>query len=322
MANPPRTGAQKALRITSIVMIVFGVLMIVAAATIIAAGASADTLGADEAVNFHGTDTTAGLVTIVVGILVLVLGLIELVVAVLGLRGSNDASKIGPYRALSWGISIVILAMLAYGWLLSGNFVNDPFLLVGNAIYLLLCTTLADTVKKERDQGIVGEAQPEVERSGSQKALRVVVIVLIVFAIATLLISVAMLALAVAGISGGVDLSAEMSGVDSSIEVNGQSLPGGIALLITLSVVLIFSAILDLVVGILGLRGANNPQKIKPFFVLCIIGLVIEVVSIGGSIAQGTFSSIGSSDVVELLVIGACTWLAYDIMRHRPALEV
>lgn len=59
MANPPRTGAQKALRITSIV----------AAATIIAAGASAGALGADEAVNFHGTD--------IVGILVLVLGLID-----------------------------------------------------------------------------------------------------------------------------------------------------------------------------------------------------------------------------------------------------
>ena len=302
-------------------MIVFGVLMIIAAATIIAAGASAGAIGADEAVNFHGTDTTAGIVTIVAGILVLVLGLVELVVAVLGLRGSNDASKIGPYRALSWTISIIILAMLAYGWLLSGSLTNDPFLLVGNAIYLMLCTTLADTVKKEHDQGIVGEAKPEVDRSGSQKALRIIVIVLIVFAIATLLISAAMLALAVAAIAGGADLSAEMSGVDASVVVNGESLPSGIALLLTLSVVLIFSAVLDLIVGILGLRGANNPQKIKPFFVLCVIGLVIEVIGIGGSIAQGTFSSIGSSSVVELLIIGACTWLAYDIMRQRPALE-
>ena len=32
-------------------------------------------------------------------------------------------------------------------------------------------------------------------------------------------------------------------------------------------------------------------------------------------------SSIGASGAVELLVIGACTWLAYDIMRQSRGIE-
>ena len=311
MANLPRTGTQKALRITSIVMIVFGVLLMISAALIIAAGASAGSLGIDESLNVGGTDTTAGLVTIVVGSIVLVLGLVEIVVAVLGLRGAKDASKIGPYRALSWTISIVLLAMFVYTWANHGTVFSDPFLLIGDIIYLVFCTTLADQVKKERDLGIVGEAKPEGERSGSQKALRVIVIVLIVFAVATLLASAAMLALSVFSLANGID---------TTVDLNGQPV-SGIVFMISFAIVLVVSAVVDLVVGIFGLRGASNPQKIKPFFVLCIIGLVLDVASVGWSIAQGTFASTGSSDLVELLIIGACTWLSYDIMRNRPALD-
>ena len=51
---------------------------------------------------------------------------------------------------------------------------NSPLLLIGNVIYLLVCSTLADAVKREHDLGIVGEAKAEVERSGSQKALLVI----------------------------------------------------------------------------------------------------------------------------------------------------
>ena len=192
MAHPPRTGTQKALRITSIIMIIFGVLVALSGAIIIASGAAADSLGLNDAVNFQGTETTAGILTMAVGILVLIMGALQLIVAFLGLRASNDASKVGPYRALSWGISIVILAMIVYNWFLGGTFLDDPFLLV--------CTTLADVVKKEHDRGIVGEAKAEVERSGSQKALRVISIVLVVFAVISIVLGLAFLALIAAGL--------------------------------------------------------------------------------------------------------------------------
>ena len=50
MAHPPRTGTQKALRITSIIMIIFGVLVALSGAIIIASGAAADSLGLQEGV--------------------------------------------------------------------------------------------------------------------------------------------------------------------------------------------------------------------------------------------------------------------------------
>ena len=70
-----------------------------------------------------------------------------------------------------------------------------------------------------------------------------------------------------------------------------------------------------------GLRGARDPRKVKPFFVLCVIGLAIEVAGDVWLAAQGMLSSIGASGAVELLVIGACTWLAYDIMRQSRGIE-
>ena len=83
MAHPPRTGTQKALRITSIIMIIFGVLVALSGAIIIASGAAADSLGLNDAVNFQGTETTAGILTMAVGILVLIMGALQLIVAFL-----------------------------------------------------------------------------------------------------------------------------------------------------------------------------------------------------------------------------------------------
>ena len=302
MAHPPRTGTQKALRITSIIMIIFGVLVALSGAIIIASGAAADSLGLNDAVNFQGTETTAGILTMAVGILVLIMGALQLIVAFLGLRASNDASKVGPYRALSWGISIVILAMIVYNLFLGGTFLDDPFLLIGDVVYLLVCTTLADVVKKEHDRGIVGEAKAEVERSGSQKALRVISIVL----------GLAFLALIAAGL--GTDAV-------NAMDPNDPDLVAGIAVGLVLGVVLVGSGVVDLVVRALGLRGARDPRKVKPFFVLCVIGLAIEVAGDVWLAAQGMLSSIGASGAVELLVIGACTWLAYDIMRQSRGIE-
>ena len=170
MSNPARTGTQKALHVVSIIMIVLGVLVILSGASLIALGVSAATMGMDQPMTLGDTETTADTTSVALGIIVLAMGLVQLVVA------SKDASKIGPFRILIRGISLVILATILYGWFFNGNWYiqNSPLLLIGNVIYLLVCSTLADAVKREHDLGIVGEAKAEVERSGSQKALLVI----------------------------------------------------------------------------------------------------------------------------------------------------
>ena len=285
MAHPPRTGTQKALRITSIIMIIFGVLVALSGAIIIASGAAADSLGLNDAVNFRGTETTAGILTMAVGILVLIMGALQLIVAFLGLRASNDASKVGPYRALSWGISIVILAMIVYNWFLGGTFLDDPFLLIGDVVYLLVCTTLADVVKKEHDRGIVGEAKAEVERSGSQKALRVISIVLVVFAVISIVLGLAFLALIAAGL--GTDAV-------NAMDPNDPDLVAGIAVGLVLGVVLVTG-------GKDGIRPLPSPLmkvlnfivnilRSVPFLILMIIVIPLSRAIVGTSI--GTVASI------------------------------
>ena len=176
MSNPARTGTQKALHVVSIIMIVLGVLVILSGASLISIGVSASTMGMVQPMSLGVTENTADTTSVALGIIVLAMGLVQLVVAAFGLRGSKDASKIGPFRILIWGISLVILATILYGWFFNGNWYiqNSPLLLIGNVIYLLVCSTLADAVKREHDLGIVGEAKAEVERSGSQKALLVI----------------------------------------------------------------------------------------------------------------------------------------------------
>ena len=150
MSNPARTGTQKALHVVSIIMIVLGVLVILSGASLIALGVSAATMGMDQPMTLGDTETTADTTSVALGIIVLAMGLVQLVVAAFGLRGSKDASKIGPFRILIWGISLVILATILYGWFFNGNWYiqNSPLLLIGNVIYLLVCSTLADAVKR------------------------------------------------------------------------------------------------------------------------------------------------------------------------------
>ena len=145
MSNPARTGTQKALHVVSIIMIVLGVLVILSGASLIALGVSAATMGMDQPMTLGDTETTADTTSVALGIIVLAMGLVQLVVAAFGLRGSKDASKIGPFRILIWGISLVILATILYGWFFNGNWhiQNSPLLLIGNVIYLLVCHCVA-----------------------------------------------------------------------------------------------------------------------------------------------------------------------------------
>ena len=67
----------------------------------------------------------------------------------------------------------------------------------------------------------------------------------------------------------------------------------------------IVGGIVDLVIGLLGLRGAKNPRKVGPFFVLCIIGLVLGLVGLGMSLAQGTFDL---WSLVSVVIVAVCLY--------------
>ncbi|MBQ3106147.1 MAG: hypothetical protein IJC51_01540 [Eggerthellaceae bacterium] len=75
----------------------------------------------------------------------------------------------------------------------------------------------------------------------------------------------------------------------------------------------IFGSIFDIVVAALGVRGANDPAKIGPFYVLAVIGFALAAVSAVAGIFAGDFQA---HEIVNALLTGACAVLASNIRKE------
>lgn len=137
--------------------------------------------------------------------------------------------------------------------------------------------------------------------SGSQKALKVISILLLIWGILMLLLGVFL-----AAGSQVPGMSAE------SMDVNGTTMNLATAA-IGIGVGTIVAGVVYVVIALLGLRGAKNPRKAGAFFVLCIIGLVLSLISLGMGIAQGTFKW---QSLIGMLIIAVCTYLANAVKKQ------
>lgn len=138
--------------------------------------------------------------------------------------------------------------------------------------------------------------------SGSQKALKVVSILMIVYAVLMILLGAFLcFGASIPGVAG------------QTIDVDGSLLDAA-----TVSVVLgagsIVSGIVYLIIGLFGKRGAKNPQKIGPFFALSVVGVVLSIASAVLGIVQGSFPL---SQFVGLLFVILCAVLAFNIKKQR-----
>lgn len=143
-----------------------------------------------------------------------------------------------------------------------------------------------------------------MEKTTSQKALKVISIIMIVLAGLTLL-------LGITGIASGGFLS--ITGL-SSTNGNSIALLGGMAIIAGL--IIVVGGIINLLIGIFGLRGASDPRKIGTFYVLAIIGLAFAVLSALGTVVGGDWSSLGSA-IIGLILPGVCVLLAYNIKKEN-----
>lgn len=137
--------------------------------------------------------------------------------------------------------------------------------------------------------------------SGSQKALKVISIVLLVWGVLMALLGVFL----VAG-SQVPGLSAE------SMDVNGTTMNMATAA-VGIGAGIIVVGVVYAIIALLGLRGAKNPRKIGAFFILCIIGLVLGLVSLGMGVAQGTFQW---QSLIGLVIIAVCAYLANVVKKQ------
>ncbi len=137
--------------------------------------------------------------------------------------------------------------------------------------------------------------------SGSQKALKVISILMIIWAVVQALVGVLFIA------------GAQMPGMSNEVvDVDSTSMNLASASLV-LGIGFIVAAVVNLIIAILGLRGAKDSSKIGAYLVLCIIGLVLGLISLGMSIAQGDLSA---ASLVDLVIIVVCTVLAFNIKKQ------
>ena len=144
--------------------------------------------------------------------------------------------------------------------------------------------------------------------TGSQKVIKVVSILVIIVAILSILLG---LASCVGGFAG----VAASSGVSESEQ---ETLALGAGLLFFLGGGAIISGVIDLIVGMLGVRGANNPEKIMPFFVISIIAVVFAVFNLIGCFTTGQMDATTiASAVVQLVLMVVCVVLANNVRNLR-----
>lgn len=137
--------------------------------------------------------------------------------------------------------------------------------------------------------------------SGSQRALKTISILLIAWAIALIAFGAFLAFGAQSGAVAGDAVGADGAVVDAS------------AMGMALGIGTIVGGVINLVIALLGLRGAKNPRKIGAFYALCIIGAVLGLIGLGMGIAQGTLPW---SSVVSLAVIVVCFFLANSIKKQ------
>ena len=79
-------------------------------------------------------------------------------------------------------------------------------------------------------------------------------------------------------------------------------------------IVMIVIGLFSLVVGILGVRAANDPSKIGPVFTLAVVSLIISVVNLFVGIFGGNFSVYS---LIECVPPALMTWCANNVKKQE-----
>ncbi len=242
--------------------------------------------------------------TIAFGVMILVAGGLLVLTAVLGKAASDNSARVGPYRFLCYLVSLAVLVAIAWGWGAGSFILFNPIVLVTTIVYVLVCSSLADRVQEEHDRGVRGES---FLRSRHQRALHLLS-ELIILKGAGILVLTGVVA-AVLMVSGDGE-TAVVSG--TTVTLDGA--------LYTLLVVNGGSACVSVLAGALGVRGSNQPEKIRPFLMFAALSCCVYLARVGGMLAEAGVFGLSFEEVVDLLFMGFCLYLAVRV-RLQPSPE-
>nr|WP_314783806.1 hypothetical protein [Olsenella uli] len=297
-----RTQTQVILHVVSIVLTILSLIVGLIGIGVVGAWFA----GGAGLVDTDQSTLTGGLLTFAAAVLVLVTG-------VLGIISSEDYSKVGPYRGLCYSVSLLILLVLIYGWANGTFLLFNPLVLMATTIYVLICSTLADRVQSEYDLGIKGEL---ITRDATQRTLHFLASIITIEGVMYL-------------VAGGVAyyvLDQHLLGPDAqggAVGLLGLVNPGGTLTLETpaaIALAIVALGILRLMVGLLGIRGSNHPQRVTPFLAVCLAVSAIQVLSFVASVARAGLGGANYAEtLLSLLLYGTCAGLSLRIRQGRGA---
>lgn len=302
-ATVPRTPAQHILRIVSIVLIILGV----AGVLTTSASLFATIMGLQPAVpleqlEFSGVYFKFSNNVLLGYVFVLFIGVLQVVTSICGLRAAKDSSKVEPYRFLCYLIGLIILLGILWAWGRGELIILDPFVQLNTIVYVVICSNLADKVKKEHDQGIVGTTY---WRSRHQRVLHFFALVSIALSGIVLFLILILLGLH--------DLSRVVN-QPVLATVNQVLAQQGI-----LSIFLVtLGAVFSLIAGLLALKGSNDARFIRPYILAVTVIVLFDVARIIFMALTQGIPAVTSQDIFELVYNATGWYLAVRIEAGLP----
>ena len=302
-ATIPRTPAQHILRIVSIVLIILGV------ADVLTTSASlfATIMGLQPAVpleqlEFSGVYFTFSNNVLLGYVFVLLIGVLQVVTSVLGLRAAKDSSKVEPYRFLCYLIGLIILVGILWAWGRGDLIILDPFIQLNTIVYVVICSNLADKVKKEHDQGVVGTTY---WRSRHQRVLHLFALVSIAFSGIALFLVLILL---------GLHDFSRVVNLPALITVNQFLAQQGILTIFLVTLGAAFS----LIAGLLALKGSNDARFIRPYILAVTVIVLFDVARIIFTALTQGIPAVTSQDIFELVYNASGLYLTIRIEAGLP----
>ena len=302
-ATVPRTPAQHILRIVSIVLIILGV----ADVLITSASLFATIMGLRPALPLEQLELSGVYFTfsnnVLLGyVFVLFIGVLQVVTSICGLRAAKDSSKVEPYRFLCYLIGLIILVGILWAWGRGELIILDPFVQLNTIVYVVICSNLAEKVKKEHDQGIVGTTY---WRSRHQRVLHFFALVSI--ALSGIVLFLILILLGLHDLSSVVNQPA-LATVNQVLAQQG-----------ILSIFLItLGAVFSLVVGLLALKGSNDARFIRPYILAVTVIVLFDIVRIIFTALTQGIPAVNSQDIFELVYNATGWYLAVRIEAGLP----
>lgn len=302
-ATVPRTPAQHTLRIVSIVLIILG-----AADVLTTTGSLVSTvMGLQPAVpldklEFSGVYFTFSNNVLLGYVFVLLIGILQVITSIFGLRAAKDSSKVEPYRFLCYLIGLIILVGILWAWGRGELIILDPFVQLNTIVYVVICSNLADKVKKEHDQGIVGTTY---WRSRHQRVLHFFSLVSI--ALSGIALFLVLILLGLHDLSRVVN-QPFLATVNQFLEQQG---------ILTIFLVTV-GAVFSLIAGLLALKGSNDARFIRPYILAVTVIVLFDVARIIFTALTQGIPAVNSQDIFELTYNIAGLYLAIRIEAGLP----